>query len=448
MRRHLLLCLFAAAPIILLAFAGINPAGYTGDPADGGNTCASCHNTYGPANSDLQGSLAIMAADYLPGTAQTIRVTVTHPTAVRWGFQLTARSINNPAVAAGTFVATSDTAVVCPSNTAAPCGGPPEFAEDTLAPSTGPVGSYEFDVTWNPPTSEVGRIVFYGAAVAADGNGSPTNDRVYTASTTISLSAKTSCSLSQRPVIRTAVNGASFQPAFSPGSMLTIFGSGFQASGHTRTAGPGDYVGNSFPTVLSCIGVLVNGKAAPVTYVDPGQINIQVPNIAPSGPVTLVVAGNAGGANELDSDVATLSNIQPYAPAFFVFANTTSIAAQFANSATPVADPSIVPGGHAAKPGDVVTLYGAGFGATNPAVDAGALASGIATITTPVTVTIGGVTLPPSDVLYAGLSPGSISGLYQFNVRIPTSAPNGNVPVSIQAGGYSTQPGATIPVQQ
>ena len=37
---------------------------------------------------------------------------------------------------------------------------------------------------------------------------------------------------------------------------------------------------------------------------------------------------------------------------------------------------------------------------------------------TPVTVTIGGTTLAASDVLYAGLSPGSITGLYQFNVRI------------------------------
>jgi uncharacterized protein (TIGR03437 family) len=50
-------------------------------------------------------------------------------------------------------------------------------------------------------------------------------------------------------------------------------------------------------------------------------------------------------------------------------------------------------------------------------------------------------------VLYAGLSPGSISGLYQFNVRIPAGTPSGNVPVTIAIGGISTQSGVTIPVQ-
>jgi uncharacterized protein (TIGR03437 family) len=100
-----------------------------------------------------------------------------------------------------------------------------------------------------------------------------------------------------------------------------------------------------------------------------------------------------------------------------------------------------------AKPGDIVSLFGTGFGDTNPSVNPGALATGQATITEPVTVQIGGVTLASSDVLYAGLSPGSISGLYQFNVRIPATTPNGDVPVSITIGGVET-PSATLPVQQ
>jgi len=55
--------------------------------------------------------------------------------------------------------------------------------------------------------------------------------------------------------------------------------------------------------------------------------------------------------------------------------------------------------------------------------------------------------LTPQDVLYAGLSPGSINGLYQFNVRVPASAPDGDVPASIAIGGFQTQSGTTIPVQ-
>jgi uncharacterized protein (TIGR03437 family) len=68
-------------------------------------------------------------------------------------------------------------------------------------------------------------------------------------------------------------------------------------------------------------------------------------------------------------------------------------------------------------------------------------------LTNSITVTIGGATLASSDILYAGLSPGSISGLYQFNVRIPSNAPSGEVPVSITIGGVQTQSGATIPIQ-
>jgi uncharacterized protein (TIGR03437 family) len=71
----------------------------------------------------------------------------------------------------------------------------------------------------------------------------------------------------------------------------------------------------------------------------------------------------------------------------------------------------------------------------------------MAPLTNPITVQIGSVTLSPSDVLYAGLSPTSISGLYQFNVRIPPSTPSGDIPVTIAIGGFSTQAGATIPVQ-
>jgi len=95
----------------------------------------------------------------------------------------------------------------------------------------------------------------------------------------------------------------------------------------------------------------------------------------------------------------------------------------------------------------VITLYGTGFGDTKPPVTTGQLATAAATLTNPITVTIGGTTLTPQDVLYAGLSPGSINGLYQFNVRVPASAPDGDVPASIAIGGFQTQSGTTIPVQ-
>jgi uncharacterized protein (TIGR03437 family) len=184
-------------------------------------------------------------------------------------------------------------------------------------------------------------------------------------------------------------------------------------------------------------------------YVQTDYINAQMPEFSGTGPVMLTVIINPGKPNEQRSDVATLTALQPFAPAFITFANSTSIAAEDAVAFTIIASPSVVPGARPAHPGEIVSLFGTGFGDTNPLVPAGQIDSGIANVTSPITVTIGSVTLSPSDVLYAGLSPQSISGLYQINVRIPASTPAGDIPVTITMmnGAQTTQSGATIPVQ-
>ena len=79
----------------------------------------------------------------------------------------------------------------------------------------------------------------------------------------------------------------------------------------------------------------------------------------------------------VSSAVATLNSLQAFAPAFFVFPNSMSIAAEEAGTGSLVADSSVVAGASPAKPGDIVSLYGTGFGDTSPAVPAGQLATGI-----------------------------------------------------------------------
>jgi uncharacterized protein (TIGR03437 family) len=113
-----------------------------------------------------------------------------------------------------------------------------------------------------------------------------------------------------------------------------------------------------------------------------------------------------------------------------------------------VADPAVVPGGVAARRGDVVTLYGTGFGFTEPVYQAGEIPERAARLRDPVTITVGGTVLAASDILYAGLAPGLISGLYQFNIRIPMGVSPGLAPVVATMGGVSTQTaGGGIPVQ-
>jgi uncharacterized protein (TIGR03437 family) len=323
------------------------------------------------------------------------------------------------------------------------------FAEHKVAPRGLP-GTAEFDVNWTPPSQEIGRLEVYVSAVAADGDGTPLGDRVYTVSKILQNVGK--CGFTKVPALNTVVNGATFQPGLSSNAMVSVLGRGFATSGYTRTAGSGDFVGNAFPTELGCVSVQVQGPGlaqpvlVPVAYVQTDQINAQMPEFVGTGQAMVTVILNPGAIDELRSPVATLS-VQPLAPAFFLFPKSNSIAAEQAGTGTIVANPSVVPGASPAKPGDVVSLFGTGFGDTSPFVPTGQLASGVAVLTNPITVKIGNDTLAQTDVFYAGLSPGSISGLYQINVRIPATAPGGDVPVTISIGGVQTQSGATISIQ-
>jgi len=450
-------------PSALFAESVSPSVGYAGAPTDhNGADCSTCHNSFGPANSDKVGSLQVLFSTngnvYVPGVPQTIRILVERSTSSKFGFQMTIREQNNLTLSAGTFMISPSNLpeqVVCADGSqfgsAAPCAGniPSQFAEHHNAPMG--AGTYEFDVQWTPPAQEVGRVNVYVAAVAANDDATPQGDYVYTSSQTLNNGG--TCVLTQTPAFQTLVNAASFRPEFSSGSLVTIYGTDFQTSGRERVAGPGDFVNGSYPTELSCVGVEVTGPglsqpvSLPIIFASFGQINAQMPQFTGTGPVTVTVTVNPGSGSGLSSPVATLNSLQPFAPAFFTFANSSSVAAENAHTFAIVADPSVVAGGESAKPGDVVALYGTGFGDVSPAVTAGMLDAGMAKLTNPITVTIGGVTVPAADVQYAGLAPGSISGLYQFNVVIPSDAPGGDVPVVISIGGVQTQSGVTIPIQ-
>lgn len=439
-----LLLPICALPLVLLAFTNTPLVRRAGVPTDdNGATCTACH-TQGNGT----GKVTLDAVPYIPGQTQTLHLTITDPNASRWGFQLTARPIDDTTQEAGSFSAVDPTLVTvrCDNGTStgspAPCGGTREFAQHASAP-TSTSGTYTFIVNWTPPSQEVGKIGLYVAALAANGDNNITGDTTYTTVQVVPLSPNAACSNTKPPNLQRVLDAASFTTNLASGGLWSIFGLDFETSNLKRIAGAGDLDNGAFPNVLGCIAVEVNGQRVPITFVQTDQINLQGPAVL--GPVSIVVVSNAGKQNELRSTAANVM-VQPLAPAFFTF-NGTSVAAQFANTSNVVANPSVVPGARPASPGDVITLYGNGFGPTDPAVAPGALAPGVAHVTNPVTVTIGGVTLSPQDILYVGLSPGSISGLYQLNVRIPASTPSGDIPVAATVGGVQTQPGTTIPVR-
>jgi len=98
-----------------------------------------------------------------------------------------------------------------------------------------------------------------------------------------------------------------------------------------------------------------------------------------------------------------------------------------------------------AKPGDVIILWGTGFGPTSPSAPAGVEVPSITTYNTasPVTVTVGGL---PATVYGAALAPG-YAGLYQVAIQIPSSLASGDFPVIAKVSGSQSPSTTLITVQ-
>lgn len=447
------LLLAAALPISLFATVSGLPVRRTGAPADGGLDCSACHKGSPPVNQG-PGRITIRANSYNPGVAQSMNVTVEDNAGLRFGFQLTARFRNdqNPQAEtrqAGTFSASVDSQVLCdPDGRPGPCNGGVEFASHTPeSTKPGSPSPRTFVLNWTPPGRDAGDVVFYAAGVAANNDNTENGDRVYTTSVRI---ASAGCNVTGTPAIRVGggiVDAAAFRDSVSSNALITIFGSGFALPGAAPyKALRGDLADGKLPTDLACVAVEIAGKRVPVFYVQGNQINAQAPVFDNVNSAQVQVILNPGTPNEIRSDPAPV-RVQLYSAALFTLNGKTIAALNGSNNNRILADPSVVPGGVSAKPGDVVVLYGTGFGLTNPVYQPGEFAAGPASLRDPITVTMGGVTLAPSDILYAGLSPDA-PGFYQFNLRVPAAVQDGDVPVLIQIGSIQTQSGATIPVKR
>ncbi|MGH9719888.1 MAG: choice-of-anchor V domain-containing protein [Bryobacteraceae bacterium] len=455
-QRRTSLCSFGLillfTPLAASAFSTGPPVRRTSQDIDGGVICTQCHGGT-PVNGG-PGRVLVRANAYTPGVKQQITVEITDPNALRWGFEITARLAGNTGRTAGAFVPNLDSQVRCDDGSLRGveglCNGRLEFAMHlqarTRAGSPGPAQTFVLD--WIPPANDVGDVIFYAAGNAANNSNTNGGDRIYTTNTKIGVTA---CNLTNVPSIRPAggiVNAASLAAPISSNALITIFGGGFALPGDSYRLAAVDLDNGKVPASAACIALDIGGKRAPVYYIQNDQINAQAPILEGSGPVQVRVIANPGTPNEKRSDPVN-ANQSTYSPAFFLFAPSKSIAALNASDGSKIlADASLsIPGSVSAKPGDVVTLYGTGFGFSEPVFQPGEFPEGVARLKDAATVTIGGTTLAGADVLFAGLAP-DFPGFYQFNVRVPASAPDGNVPVRISIGGAQTQADATIPVKR
>jgi uncharacterized protein (TIGR03437 family) len=232
----------------------------------------------------------------------------------------------------------------------------------------------------------------------------------------------------------------------SPNAIVSIFGKNFAPSG---TATPAGLVHGQLPTNLAGVCVEFATVRAPIFAVYPSQINVQVPAVAP-GNIPVQVITDCATPQAVASPPVSVAS-QATAPEFFYF--TTK-----ASGADPIAAVNAVTGGYIgaagliggatftpAKPGDYLTLFATGFGATNPSFAPGVLPSGTAAVTAPVSITFGDVTLSKSEILYVGVS--QFAGLYQVNIQVPAGVADGNQPLVITVGGVASPAKAFLTVQ-
>ncbi len=235
------------------------------------------------------------------------------------------------------------------------------------------------------------------------------------------------------PTISLVANAEGESNMIAPNTWVEIKGAGLALTGDSRTWQAGDFINNQLPTQLDRIGATVNGKAAFVYYISPAQINILTPPDAMSGQVKVQVTNNGMMAGAFTATAQALS------PSFFVFNGGPYVAAVHLSGAY-VAPAALYPGAAPAKPGEVVVLYGNGFGATSTAVISGsAMQSG--TLSPMPVIKIGGVS---ATVQFAGLVR---PGQYQFNVVVPPNLSDGDQPITASYGGQVTQTGTLITIK-
>src|ERR1039458_2013085 len=416
-KRKLLMVKLAVAgtaiPILLWAYEYGPDPGHCGVPGEGASCISGgCHT--GTANDkNNKGSVSVAFSSgltYLPGVKQHLTVTVADPAASQqaWGFQLTARPSNSAATMAGNFAFTdANTLLMCSqpnlavfqaqcqnatsdscttTSTSCRTGYTLEYIEHSLTGFTATKGlgsgSYQFD--WTPPATNVGNVVIYVA-----------------------------------------------RPPPPPGP-----------TSPARCWAGADFTGTQAPTSLDAVKVTIGGQAAFLDYISPTQVNAQVPSGTPTGTQQMTVSHPGGTSSAYNITVNTL---QPglLAPSSFLIGGKQYVVAQFLDGITYVLPPNAIAGvpSRQAKPGEIIIIYGIGFGTVldsgNQDIPAGTIVTASNKLSNSFSMDFGGSSANFSDPRsYFGLAP-SFVGLYQFNVVVPSVANNDLVPLSFKLNGAS-----------
>ncbi|MCW5966508.1 MAG: hypothetical protein KIT83_20895, partial [Bryobacterales bacterium] len=233
------------------------------------------------------------------------------------------------------------------------------------------------------------------------------------------------------------VDGASFRKTVAAGSWFSIFGERLALL--SRSWQGEDFHAHYLPPGLDAVEVLVDGNPVPVSFSGSGQLNALMP------------AGKAGTTAEvavrtpMGQSTPHPVTVEAIAPSLFSveFAGMKIAASHHPDGVAVGPFPHEVgePQARPAQPGDVISVYGTGFGPVASAIPEDQLFQGAEPLVDPsaVSVTLGGV---PCPVQFIGKT---AAGLYQMNIQVPALAP-GNHKLLLRNGHELSQDGVLVPV--
>ena len=222
----------------------------------------------------------------------------------------------------------------------------------------------------------------------------------------------------------------------APGSWMEIYGCNL-TSGSTAW----NFQGAKAPTNLNGAHVSIGGFSANLSYVSPTQVNALIPSELPVGPQSVQVYGSPNSTAASNPYVINIAQVSPglWAPPELEFGGRQYVGALFKDGSGLVLPPGAVLSGdfagipsRAALPGDVIVLYGVGFGpicVTSTSgcstIPDGAVVTQPNTLQTSLNVVFGGAEGTSADLTYAGLALGEV-GVYEIDLVVP-EVPASNV---------------------
>ncbi len=211
-------------------------------------------------------------------------------------------------------------------------------------------------------------------------------------------------------IVGGASNAASGEQSYAPGMILSVYGTVM-----------GDFIQSAgtipLPQFLAGFEASVNSVTAPLYYVSPDQVNIQIPYETEPGVTTLTVGNPYVNVNYN-------LKIVPAAPGIFMSNGFT--AAPFSSAAR----------------GQITTLFITGEGQVSPSLADGTTPSSSTPTSRlpkpklPVTLTVAGQN---ATIDFIGI-PSGLVGVTQINYEVPANTPLGVQPVVVTVGTAASPP--------